>query len=63
VIKRQQEKLQTRQTRHLIKDQSGAIAIEYKLIAVGIAIAIIAVVKRVGASLTGTFNKVNSNLN
>ena len=52
-----------RPIRQLMQDQSGATAIEYGLIAVGIAIAIITVVKSVGTSLTGAFNKVNSNLN
>ena len=52
-----------RQVRQFMQDQSGATAIEYGLIAVGIAIAIITVVKSVGTSLTGAFNKVNSNLN
>lgn len=52
-----------RRVRQLMQDQSGATAIEYGLIAVGIAIAIITVVKSVGTSLTGAFTKVNSNLN
>lgn len=44
------------------KDQSGATAIEYGLIAVGIAIAIITAVKLVGSNLNLTFGKVNSGL-
>ena len=46
------------------KNESGATAIEYGLIAVGIAIAIaiITVVKNVGSSLNGAFEKVNNNL-
>ena len=44
------------------KDQSGATAIEYGLIAVGIAITIIAVVRGVGGSLNTAFTNVNSNL-
>ncbi len=44
------------------KDESGATAIEYGLIAVGIAIAIITMVKGVGSSLSGVFSKVNANL-
>lgn len=43
-------------------DESGATAIEYGLIAVGISIAIITMVKGVGTSLNSAFNKVNSNL-
>ena len=44
------------------KNESGATAIEYGLIAVGIAIAIITMVKGVGTSLNSAFSKVNSNL-
>lgn len=44
------------------KNESGATAIEYGLIAVGIAIAIITVVKGIGTSLNSAFTKVNSNL-
>ena len=39
-------------------DESGATAIEYALIASGIALVIIAGVTFVGGSLTGTFNTV-----
>ena len=45
-----------------VKDESGATAIEYGLIAVGIAITIIAVVRGVGTSLNTAFTNVNSNL-
>lgn len=45
-----------------LRDESGATAIEYGLIAVGIAIAIITMVKGVGSSLNSAFSKVNSNL-
>lgn len=45
-----------------MSDDSGATAIEYGLIAVGIAIAIISMVKGVGSSLNSAFSKVNSNL-
>jgi pilus assembly protein Flp/PilA len=44
------------------KNESGATAIEYGLIAVGIAIAIIAAVTAVGTSLDATFDKINGNL-
>ena len=40
------------------KDESGATAIEYGLIAAGISVAIITAVQLVGTNLTGTFNSV-----
>lgn len=46
-----------------MKDESGATAIEYGLIAAGIAVAIIAAVNSLGTSLNGTFTEVNSKLN
>jgi pilus assembly protein Flp/PilA len=45
-----------------IKDQSGATAIEYGLIAAGISIAIIAVVNGLGTKLNGTFSSISSQL-
>jgi pilus assembly protein Flp/PilA len=45
-----------------VKDQSGATAIEYGLIAAGIALAIIATVQGVGTSLKGTFSSISTNL-
>ena len=45
-----------------LKDESGATAIEYGLIASGIAVAIIAVVKGTGSNLKGTFGSVSSAL-
>jgi len=44
------------------KDESGATAIEYGLIAAGIALAIIAAVQGVGTSLTKTFSAVSGGL-
>ena len=44
------------------KDESGATAIEYGLIAAGIAIAIITAVNGVGTSLSTTFNNISSSL-
>lgn len=44
------------------KDESGATAIEYGLIAAGIAVAIIAVVNSVGTSLKATFTSIDSGL-
>jgi pilus assembly protein Flp/PilA len=52
--------------RHLfskfLRDESGATAIEYCLIAVGIAIVIIAAVNGIGSSLKTGFASVNSSL-
>jgi len=44
------------------KDESGATAIEYGLIASGIAVAIITVVQGLGSKLNGTFANVSANL-
>jgi pilus assembly protein Flp/PilA len=44
------------------KDQSGATAIEYGLIAAGISVAIIAVVTGLGTNLKGTFQTVSNAL-
>ena len=43
-----------------LKDESGATAIEYGLIAAGISVVIIAAVKSVGSNLTGTFESIAS---
>ncbi len=45
-----------------LSDQSGATAIEYGLIAAGIAVAIIAVVQSLGTNLNATFGSVSSAL-
>ena len=45
-----------------LKDQSGATAIEYGLIAAGISVAIIAVVQGLGSKLTETFSSVQNAL-
>jgi pilus assembly protein Flp/PilA len=45
-----------------VKDESGATAIEYGLIAAGIAVAIIATVKGLGSNLNTTFGSVSSAL-
>jgi pilus assembly protein Flp/PilA len=45
-----------------LRDQSGATAIEYGLIAAGISVAIIAVVNSLGSQLKTTFNSITSNL-
>jgi pilus assembly protein Flp/PilA len=49
--------------KRFLKDQSGATAIEYGLIAAGISVAIITVVKNVGTSLNSTFTTVQTGLN
>ena len=46
-----------------MKDESGATAIEYGLIAAGISVAIIAVVQGLGIKLTSTFTTVSNALN
>ena len=45
-----------------VKDESGATAIEYGLIAAGISLAIIAVVNGLGSNLSSKFSSVNSSL-
>ena len=45
-----------------VKDESGATAIEYGLIAAGIAIAIITAVNGVGTKLSGKFDTVSTAL-
>jgi pilus assembly protein Flp/PilA len=46
--------------RRFIRDEAGATAIEYGLIAAGIAVAIIAVVQGVGTNLNTTFTSVQT---
>lgn len=45
-----------------LKDQSGATAIEYGLIAAGISVVIIFAVNSLGSKLTETFNTVTSEM-
>ena len=45
-----------------LRDDSGATAIEYGLIAAGISVAIIATVNALGTKLTQTFSDVTSNM-
>ena len=45
-----------------LKDESGATAIEYGLIAAGIALAIIAVVNGLGTNLNTKFPSINTSL-
>ena len=46
-----------------LKEESGATAIEYGLIAAGISVAIIAVVQGLGTKLNSTFTSVSNALN
>ena len=46
-----------------VRDESGATAIEYGLIAACISVAIIAVVQGVGTKLNTTFTKIDTALN
>ena len=45
-----------------LSDESGATAIEYGLIAAGIALAIIAVVNGLGTTLNTKFDSINTSL-
>jgi pilus assembly protein Flp/PilA len=45
-----------------LRDESGATAIEYGLIAAGISVAIIAVVNGIGIKLNTAFTKVDTQL-
>jgi pilus assembly protein Flp/PilA len=49
--------------RKFIRDENGATAIEYGLIAAGISVAIIATVTSLGGKLVTTFGKVSTALN
>jgi pilus assembly protein Flp/PilA len=48
--------------RAFVKDESGATAIEYSLIAAGIAMAIVAVTMSLGTKVNTTFTSVSSAL-
>ncbi len=48
---------------HFLTNERGATAIEYGLLAAGVAGAIIAVVFGLGTNLTATFSSVSSSLN
>jgi pilus assembly protein Flp/PilA len=45
-----------------LKDESGATAIEYGLIAAGISVVIIAAVRLLGGTLNGIFEGLNASL-
>jgi pilus assembly protein Flp/PilA len=48
--------------KRFLRDESGATAIEYGLIAAGISLAIIAVVNGLGTKLNTKFTSINSSL-
>ncbi|WP_445221848.1 Flp family type IVb pilin [Bradyrhizobium sp. Pa8] len=48
--------------RRFLADETGATAIEYGLIAAGIALAIIAVINNLGSSLKLKFGSISSSL-
>ncbi|WP_374761585.1 Flp family type IVb pilin [Bradyrhizobium betae] len=48
--------------KRFIEDESGATAIEYGLIAAGIALAIITVVNNLGTTLNDKFGSISSSL-
>jgi pilus assembly protein Flp/PilA len=58
----QKEVVLQRIFRNFLSDQSGATAIEYGLIAAGIALAIIAVVNGLGSNLNDKFTSINTSL-
>jgi len=49
--------------KNFARDESGATAIEYGLIAAGISVAIVAILTTVGGNLTTTFTTVSDGLN
>lgn len=51
-----------RQLAKFLRDESGATAIEYCLIAVGISLAIIVIVQSLGTTLDTKFTSVNTSL-
>ncbi|WP_244068277.1 Flp family type IVb pilin [Bradyrhizobium sp. Ce-3] len=48
--------------RKFLADETAATAIEYGLIAAGIAVVIISAVKGVGTKLSGTFSTISTSL-
>jgi pilus assembly protein Flp/PilA len=45
-----------------LADQSGATAIEYCLIALGLSIVIVAAVNSIGSTLNGSYSSLNTSL-
>ncbi len=52
----------TKRAQSILKDEHGATAIEYAMIAAFIAVAIVGAVTTLGTSLTGIFTNVNTDL-
>lgn len=52
----------SRAFRTFTRDQDGATAIEYGLIALGIAVVIVAAVNTLGTDVTGVFEQVSTDL-
>ena len=52
----------TKLVARFVKDESGATAIEYALIAAGISLAIITAVNTLGTTLDGKFTAINTSL-
>ena len=48
--------------KRFVADESGATAIEYGLIAAGIALAIITIVNQLGSQITTTFSNIKSGM-
>jgi pilus assembly protein Flp/PilA len=46
--------------RRFLRDENGATAIEYAMIAAGIAVAVVGTVTALGTSVSGMFTKVQS---
>ena len=61
-IKPRSEPAMTSIIKSFLKDESGATAIEYGLIAAGIAIAIIAAVQGLGTKLSTNFDAISNSL-
>jgi pilus assembly protein Flp/PilA len=59
---RQEHTTMTNFVKDFAKDESGATAIEYGLIAAGISVAIITVVNALGSQLKSTFSLISSQL-
>ena len=49
--------------KRFVKDESGATAVEYGLIAAGISVAIIAIIQGIGSKLGTTLGSISSTLN
>ena len=54
------QKLYDRTFRRFLRDERGATAIEYAIIAAGVAVAIVAAVNSLGVSVVGLFESVQA---